>query len=222
MGTCLKIIVTNPSVLKFVTVAKPLSPFLHMPYTSGLKPLSLLVPGREEKQKRTNKIASVFHLYLISTPFVTNRLPASPVHQEAGLYRSSSVSWWTGEAGRSVSDKKGLKLDQEMKRTLFCLFFFAFLSLPGKAQRDKAIYERYCTAVKEKAALLLWPISIPISLVTIIFRQVPYDFGKEQILILNSPDWHLFSDVSTIRLPTGISSRWMHVPMLLLKFGAKS
>lgn len=40
-----------------------------------------------------------------------------------------------------------------MKRTLFCLFFFAFLSLPGKAQRDKAIYERYCTAVKEKAAL---------------------------------------------------------------------
>ena len=32
--------------------------------------------------------------------------------------------------------KKGLKLDQEMKRTLFCLFFFAFLSLPGKAQRD--------------------------------------------------------------------------------------
>ena len=40
-----------------------------------------------------------------------------------------------------------------MKRTLFCLFFFAFLSLPGKAQRDKAISERYCTAVKEKAAL---------------------------------------------------------------------
>ena len=66
------------------------------------------------------------------------------------------------------------------------------------------------------AFILLWPISIPISLVTIIFRQVPYGFGKEQILILNSPDWHLFSDVSTIRLPTGISSRWMHVPMLLL------
>ena len=40
-----------------------------------------------------------------------------------------------------------------MKRTLFCLFFFAFSFPTWKAQRDKAIYERYCTAVKEKAAL---------------------------------------------------------------------
>lgn len=40
-----------------------------------------------------------------------------------------------------------------MKRTLFFLLFFAFLSLSGKAQEDKTIYERYCTTVKEKAVL---------------------------------------------------------------------
>ena len=40
-----------------------------------------------------------------------------------------------------------------MKRTLFYLFFLAFLSLSGKAQEDKDIYERYCAAVKEEAAL---------------------------------------------------------------------
>lgn len=38
-----------------------------------------------------------------------------------------------------------------MKRTLFSLLFFAFLSLSGRAQEDKTIYERYCTTVKEKA-----------------------------------------------------------------------
>lgn len=40
-----------------------------------------------------------------------------------------------------------------MKRTLFYLFFLAFLSLSGKAQEDKDIYERYCAAMKEEAAL---------------------------------------------------------------------
>ena len=44
-------------------------------------------------------------------------------------------------------------MNQEMKRTLFYLFFLAFLSLSGKAQEDKDIYERYCAAVKEEAAL---------------------------------------------------------------------
>ena len=39
-----------------------------------------------------------------------------------------------------------------MKRTLFVVFllFFPYLE---KLRRDKAIYERYCTAVKENAAL---------------------------------------------------------------------
>lgn len=40
-----------------------------------------------------------------------------------------------------------------MKRTLFYLFFLAFLFLSGKAQEDKDIYERYCAAMKEEAAL---------------------------------------------------------------------
>ena len=40
-----------------------------------------------------------------------------------------------------------------MKRTFFYLFFFAFLSLSGKAQGDEDVYERYCVAMKEKAAL---------------------------------------------------------------------
>ena len=40
-----------------------------------------------------------------------------------------------------------------MKRKLFYLFFLAFLSLSGKAQGDKEIYERYCAAMKEKADL---------------------------------------------------------------------
>ena len=44
-------------------------------------------------------------------------------------------------------------MNQEMKRTLFYLFFLAFLSLSGKAQEDKDIYERYCATVKEEAAL---------------------------------------------------------------------
>ena len=40
-----------------------------------------------------------------------------------------------------------------MKRELFYLFFLAFLSLSGKAQGDREVYERYCAAMKEKTAL---------------------------------------------------------------------
>lgn len=40
-----------------------------------------------------------------------------------------------------------------MRRKLFCLFFLAALFLSGEAQEDRDIYARYCTEVKEKAAL---------------------------------------------------------------------
>ena len=75
-----------------------------------------------------------------------------------------------------------------MKRTLFCLFFFAFLSLPGKAQRDKAIYERYCTAVKEKAALPTGDLMVETAR---FFLGTPYVAGtlEEEPETLDKPAW---------------------------------
>ena len=96
-----------------------------------------------------------------------------------------------------------------MKRTLFCLFFFAFLSLPGKAQRDKAIYERYCTAVKEKAALPTGDLMVETAR---FFLGTPYVAGtleeEPETLVINlhGLDCMLGTAALTIREMSGASS----------------